>query len=651
MKLKGFFSFVFALCFLSINGQSSQGDILLTIDNDPVAASEFIRVYNKNLDLVQDESQKDVDHYLTLFTNYKLKLREARALELHKKPTYIRELATYKKQLAKNFVTDTKVTDALIEEAYDRVSHDVNVNHILIRLDQNAGPQDTLKAFNEIDKLRHRTIEEGFEKVRKEVHNGKTVLGEEIGFFSGFKMVYKFENVAFNTPVNEVSMPFRTRFGYHILKVFDKRKSRGERTVAHIMVSHEQNNTLGRDAEVRIRDIYKKLKQGEDFEALAKQFSEDKSSASKGGMLAPISSGQLSSMAFENVVFGLVHVGDISEPVKTNYGWHIIKLYNIKPIPPFRDMKSELEAKVKRDERSKLIDDALIQKLKNHYKVLDNQEALDYFISILNNDYYRRVWKLPADFKGSEILFKVGKKKFTYKDFGDFIIKSQRRIEPKAPFDKVVSKKYSAFLSQNLVKYQEENLEFENLEFANIVNEYRDGLLLFDLMEKTIWNTAKKDSASIRNFYEENKDNYILPERIEAIVASSSKQKILKRVSKLLNQGVGLNDIKKLVNRDDKVEVIFTSEIMDATHQALPEQFEFKKGISKIYKYNDAFVVAQVKDVLPVTKKTFEQAKGIVIADYQVHKEKSWLKALKAKYKVEINQDALKRVKNQIKNQ
>ena len=650
MQLKVLLTVVFISFLLTTNAQSNANDILFTINKEPVTTSEFIRVYSKNLDLVQDESQKDIDQYLTLFTNYKLKLKEAIALELHKKATYTRELSTYKKQLAKNFITDTKVTDALIKEAYDRISYDVNVNHILVRIAENANPQDTLVAFNKITKLRDRAASEGFEKVRKEVHNGSHILGEEIGYFSGFKMVYKFENAAFNTPVNTISQPFRTRFGYHFLKVFDKRKSRGERTVAHIMISNKQNAASNENTEVRIQEIYKKLNQGEDFEALAKQFSDDASSASKGGKLSSISSGQLGAIEFENAVFSLENVGDVSEPFKTNYGWHIVKLHHKKPIPPFQDMKAELEAKVKRDERSKLIDDALVNKLKAHYNVSDNQDAIDYFTSILNTDYYKRAWKLPTGFKVDNPLFKLGNKQFTYKDFGDYIIKTQRRNTRKAPFSILVLKMYNDFLGSRLIKYQEDNLEFENQEFADIVAEYRDGLLLFDLMESTIWNTAKTDSVEIKNFYNTHKNNYVLAERVDAVVASSAKQKTLKKVSKLLKQGLPLNQIKKLVNSNDKIEVIFTSEIMDATHQALPKPFEFKKGISKVYKHNNAFVMVKVTEVLPKQVKTLEETKGAVISDYQAFKEENWLKELKEKYKLEINKDALKEVKNQIKN-
>ncbi|GAL72541.1 peptidylprolyl isomerase [Jejuia pallidilutea] len=337
--------------------------------------------------MVQDESQKDVDEYLKLFTNYKLKLKEAKAQGLHEKPSYKRELESYKKQLAKNYMTDAKVNDALVEEAYNHISNDIKANHILVRLAEDASPQDTLVAYNKIRDLRKRAVNEGFEIVRKQVHNGKTVFGEELGWFSGFRMVYKFEKVAYNTPVGEISEPFRTRFGYHIVKVFDKRKARGERTVKHIMISTKQGDT-STDAETRIKDIYTKIKQGETFEDLAKEFSDDKNSAPSGGLLKPFSSGQLSVPEFEEAAFALQNKGDISEPIKTNFGWHIIKLENAKPIGAFKELKPELEDKVKRDARSQLIEEALISKLKDKYGITNTD--LSYFKTILNEDFYKR---------------------------------------------------------------------------------------------------------------------------------------------------------------------------------------------------------------------------------------------------------------------
>jgi peptidyl-prolyl cis-trans isomerase SurA len=651
MNFKYLFILFFSIAIANVNGQSTNKEILFSVDDEPVYVSEFLRVYNKNLDLVQDESQKDVDEYLTLFTNYKLKLKEAKALELQEKPTYIRELSSYKKQLAKNFITDTKVTDALVQEAYERVSSDVKATHILIKIPENASPADTLVAYNNIVKLRDRALIEGFEKVRQEVHNGQTVFGEDLGYFSGFKMVYAFESAAFNTKVGDISKPFRTQFGYHIVNVQDKRKSRGERTVAHIMVVKKEGDSLAEKPEVRIQDIYKKLKQGEDFEALAKQFSDDGNSAPKGGMLTPITGGQLNSKEFEDVAFGLNEIGAISEPFTTAYGWHIVKLYEKKPIASFEDMKPELEEKVKRDDRSKLIDEALYIKLKSKYKIPSQQGALDYFVSILNEDYFKRTWQLPDNFEANKLLINIGDKLYTYKDFGDFLVSTQRNGEPKSDFKTLVSNKYDTFLNTNLVQYQEDSLESENEDFANIVAEYRDGLLLFDLMETTIWNTAQSDSLAVKYYYNTHKTNYILPKRVDAVVASSKEQKTLKKVSKLIERGMAIDQIKGLINSNDKIDVIFTSGIMEANHQALPKEFEFTKGVSKIYNYNDAYVLVKVNEVLPESQKTFEDARGSVISDYQVYKEKNWLQELSKKYKIEVNQTALKSVKSQINKQ
>ncbi|MFS4482985.1 peptidylprolyl isomerase [Hyunsoonleella sp. 2307UL5-6] len=637
-----FFS-VFALA------QTSKKQVLFTVADDPVYVSEFLRVYNKNLNLVQDESQKDVDEYLKLFTNYKLKLNEAKALGLHEKASYKRELDTYKKQLAKNYITDAKVTDALVKEAYANISNTIKANHILVRVVEGATPQDTLKAFNKINELRERSIKNGFENVRKEVHNGKTLFGEELGWFSGFRMVYKFEKVAFNTPVGDISQPFRTRFGYHIVKVFDKRKARGERTVKHIMIKTKPKDTLS-DAETRIREIYKKIEQGETFEDLAKEFSDDTNSAPSGGLLKSFSSGQLSVPEFEEVAFALENEGDMSKPVKTNFGWHIIKLVNKKPIGSFDELKSELEEKVRRDTRSKLIDDALITKLKEKYNITNQDVDLKYFTSILNEDFYQRTWKLPEGFKKETQFLKIGNKIVTNEDFGNFLLSQQKRTRSKKGFEEIINTAYNSFLSSNLKTYQEENLEYENEEFAHVLGEYRDGLLLFDLMETTIWQSAKTDSVAIKNFYKNHKQNYFWPIRINATVASSSNKKVIKKVAKLMREKMDIENIKSLVNTNGEVNVIFTVDTMDVNHQALPKNFDIQqKGVSKVYKHNNGFIVANVMEVLPKTEKSYDEVKGLVLSDYQTQKENLWLEELRAKYKVIINEDVLKKVKEEIK--
>lgn len=644
IQYKGvFFTLFFAITSIF---QAQNNDVLFTVENEPVYAKEFIRVYNKNLDLVKDESQKDVDAYLKLFINYKLKLKEAQQMKLNEKPSYKRELESYKKQLSKNYLTNNKVTQALVEEAYNRLKEQVNANHILVKVDENASPKDTLAAYNEVLKLRNRVLDEGYETVKKDVHNGRTIFVESLGYFTAFRMVYSFETAAYNTKVGEISMPFRTRFGYHVVKVIDKRASRGEVSVAHIMLKETTGDSIS--SEEQINEIHQRLKQGEAFESLAKQFSQDKSSSSKGGVLKPFSGGELSSLEFEEVAFGLKEAGEISKPFKTNFGWHIVKLIGKKPMASYENMKSELENKIKRDTRSKIINDSRVNDLRKRYTIKENSEGLNYFKSIVNKDYQNRQWKLPSDFDAKKHLVKIQDKQFLYEDLGMYLVKTQRGGNTSKPIDDIVESAYENFLNNELLKYQEDNLINENEEFAQIVGEYRDGLLLFDLMESEIWNAAKKDTIALQKYYDSYKANYFFNKRIKAVVASSAKKGEVKKVAKLFKEKKSIDEIKKVINTGNTINVSFSTGEMEHSHQALPENFKFKKGVSKVYKHNDSYVVVKVDEVLPKSQKNFEQAKGKVISDYQEFKEKNWLKELAFKYTVKVNQDILESVKTKL---
>ncbi|WP_336065755.1 peptidylprolyl isomerase [Mesoflavibacter sp. CH_XMU1404-2] len=630
--------------FFSVNAQEKQ--VLFSVEDTPVYASEFERVYKKNLELVKDESQKDIDNYLDLFIKYKLKVAEAKALGLDQKPAYLREFEGYKKQLSANFLSNNEVTENLVKEAYERLKHEINARHILVKIDENA-PEDQQKlAQEEIEKLRGRVIDEGFEAVKKDIHNGRTLFAEELGYFTAFRMVYNFETAAYNTEVGKWSQPFQTQFGYHIVQVNDKRENRGEITVAHIMLTDKDTNT--ESAEERINDIYKRIKQGEDFEALANQFSEDKSSSNKGGRLNTFSSGQLSSEIFEDKAFGLENTGEITEPFKSEFGYHIVKLIDKKGLNSFKEMEAELKAKVKKDSRSVVINNSRFKKLKEKYKVKDNPEALRYFTSILNEDYYQRSWNTPENFEGNKVLFTMNDQKVTYKDFAEFLYNTQRRRQARQPFDKLVASNYKDFLESKLTQYQENNLEFENEEYAQILNEYRDGLLLFDLMESKVWNAAREDSIGLENYYKQHQEKYFFDTRADAVIASSANKKDIKKVAKMLENNESIEAIKKQINSEKAISVSFIKDTVTTSHQALPKDFNMQKGVSKVFKHNDAYSVVKVNTVLPKTQKTFEEAKGKVISDFQEYKEKMWLDELSKKYKVKVNQDVLKQVKKDL---
>lgn len=319
------------------------------------------------------------------------------------------------------------------------------------------------------------------------------------------------------------------------------------------------------------------------------------------------------------------------------------------PVADFETMKPELIDKVKRDSRSKIIDQALVDSLKEKYEVQENEQALTYFQSILNSDYFKHNWALPNDFTSDKVFLNIKEKQISYQDFGDYLLNTQRQSRKTMPLNQLVHEKYQAFLKDELIAYQELHLEAENEEYASVVHEYRDGLLLFELMENTIWNTGQTDSLQVKKYYESHQSDYFFPERIDAVIASSSKKKTVKTVSKMLEANQDVETIKSAVNKNGAVEVIFTSGVVEANHQGLPKDIEFKKGVSKIFKHNDAFVVVQVKEVFQKKQKTFEEAKGLVVNDYQSVKEAEWLDSLEAKYPVTVDQEVFKKVKNELK--
>jgi peptidyl-prolyl cis-trans isomerase SurA len=646
IKFKSFLLLLFAINF---SFAQDKDEVLLKVDGEPITTSEFLRVYNKNLDLVKDESQKDIDGYLKLFTEYQLKLKEARRLKLNEDAKYQREFLSYKKQLTKNYIAESKVTEELVREAYDRSNIDINAVHVLVRLDESA--KDTLKTYNEVLALRERVLNEGFENVKKDVHNGSTIFLEDLGYFSAFKMVYDFETAAYTTPVGEISMPFRTQFGYHVVKVNERRPSRGTITAAHIMVGLKQNDST-LDPEKRINDIYKKLNQDESFESLAKQFSDDKSSAKNGGRLAPFKSGQLSSVIFEDEAFALKEDGEFSKPFKTEYGWHIVKRISLKPVESFKVLKPTLQARVKRDSRSKLINESMVNELKNKYEISYNSEAKPYFESILNNDYFSRAWRLPDDFEKDKAVFIINKRPVTYNEFGRHLMAAQRNYTSQmVPAEQIIEKEFETFFQKSILQYREDNLELENKDFANILKEYRDGLLLFDLMEKEVWNKAAKDTVGLEAYYQKNKSKYQWQDRVDIVIATSANEKMMPTILKMLKRGKTQEEISQKLNSGKTQNIIFTKGIYNADDGKLPENFELKEGLSKIYSHNEAYHIIDVKEILPARIKTLEEAKGNVINDYQLQLEADWMNDLHERFSVEVNQKALKAVKEKIKNQ
>lgn len=634
--------------------QKSKKEVLFTINDKPYYTDEFLRVYNKNLDLVKDESQKDLDQYLELFIGYKLKINKANKLGLENGQGYQNELKQYRGQLAKGYLSDSKVTKELVDEAYQRSLKEVRASHVLFLVDENASPADTLKAYNQaLDVYKKAIAGEDFGKLAEQYSQDPSAKDNkgDLGFFSVFRMVYPFESGAFKTKVGEISKPTRSRFGYHVIKTTDMRDNRGDISVAHIMILKPKTNdpAEAQKAKDKIFDIYNKLKQGENFESLAKQFSDDKSSSSKGGVLNRFGSGQLSSEEFENAAFALTKDKPLSEPVQSQFGWHIIKFIDRYPIKTYDEMKPELENKVSKDDRSRLITSALNEKLHKKYPVKRNDKVYKQVVAAVTEDYYKGEWETPDLKNFSGKLFSIKDKNVTGADFLTFILAQQKAGHTDKPIDKLVDKLYGKFVNDQLTAYYNDHLEAEFPEFAAVMDEYRDGLLLFDLMEKEIWERSKTDTLGLKSFYEANKAKYQWKNRVDVILASSTNQDIIKKAQKFLKENQTADAIKEKLNTKDKVNVMTSSGVFEEGNDALPKNIQFKEGVSEVFKDGDYYFVAKVNKVLPAGAKTLDEAKGRVINDYQQYLEENWVKELKSEFTVKVNRDVFEKVKKEVK--
>ncbi|WP_293871617.1 peptidylprolyl isomerase [Flavobacterium sp.] len=648
---KFFFGFVLVFSVMSF-AQNSTKEVLFTINDKPYYTDEFSRIYKKNLDLVKDDSQKDLNQYLELFVGYKLKVNKAYKLGLQNNAPYLNELKSYRSQLAKNYFNDTKVTQQLIEEGYNRLQKEIKASHILILVDENALPEDTLKAYKKIEDISKKALAGvSFEDLAvkySEDPSAKDNKGD-LGFFTAFRMVYTFENAAYNTPKGSISKIIRTRFGYHILKINDIRNNRGEITVAHIMILNPKPEETGKNAKTTINDIYKKIQQGEKFEDLAKQFSEDKSSSSKGGVLNRFGSGQLSSEEFENVAFSLDKPGDLSKPFQSQFGWHIVKLIEKHPIKTLEETKSELETKIGKDDRSKKITEKLNEKLRKKYTYKQDNKQFAILSKLITNDFYDSKWVLPENSKTyTAPLFTINTKKIDGKTFLDFVDKQQKAGLKIKPLSKLIDVLYEKLLGEQLTAYYDENLEGEFQDFANVMEEYRDGLLLFDLMEKEIWNRAKTDTLGLKTFYDTHKMEHMWKKRVDVTVASSTKQDMIKKAQTLLKKGEEPEAIKTKLNLNNVINVMTNSGAFEEGSSALPKTMKYDVGVSEVFKEGEYYFVTNVEKVLPETVKTLEECKGKIVNDYQQYLEQKWVDDLKQEFTVKINRDVFDRLKKQL---
>ena len=490
------------LLFTSIFYSQTRNDLVLfKINDSETTLEEFNRVYNKNIDLVEETSENDYMNYLELFINYKLKLAEAYELGYDKNEDYLKEYQKYKNQLLKGYLTDSESQERLVKEAYERTRNEVQVSHVLIR--NNNQTNDSTEIYNRLFDLRLPFLQKNIETFNKEHNSDKQLIVEELGYFSAFKMIYEFENVAYKTELGKVSQPFKTKFGYHILKVTDKRESLGEISVAHIMIYKSNSN-----AKEKISKILDSINNGLPFESMAKLYSQDKRSAARGGILNKFTAGQINSIPFENAAFSLKNVGDVSNPIETKFGWHIIKLLSKNEIKSFQELKPSILSKIRRGDRNKFISDSFNKFLEEKYNLSGENIDYQFIIPLLNDSITNNNWKINYNKRKFQVpLFTINQKIIFQNDFLMYVEKNQNFISTK-DFQGIADNLFSRFFREILIEEYKKDLEKENNEYINILTEYREGLLMFNIMQEKVWSIDEKDSIVLKEYYTKNINKY-----------------------------------------------------------------------------------------------------------------------------------------------
>lgn len=625
--------------------------VLMTIGSSKVTVSEFENVYHKNNTKEGTMDTKSLNDYVELFVNFKLKVKEAEELGLDTAKSFKEELAGYRKQLAQPYLTDKDVNEKLLKETYDRMQEDIHASHILVKVSDNALPKDTLEAYNKILKIRARILKgEDFNKVASEkgISDDPSAKdnGGDLGFFTALQMVYPFESAAYSTKVGDVSMPIRTRYGYHIIKVTERRKAQGEVMVAHIMVKTTPNMSKedSLNTYTKITEIYSKLKAGSKFEDLAQEFSDDKSSAKKGGELPWFGTGKMP-IEFEKVAFSMANKGDFSQPMRSKYGWHVIKLIDKRGLATFEDMKNELKAKVTKDSRSQAGRASLIAKVKAEYKFKENPKLVDDFIKVMDSSLFEGRWDIAKAKALNKPMFNLNEKVYSQVEFANYISSHQSK-RPKTDVKIVLNQFYKQFVEETAVAYEEARLDQKYPEFKALMQEYRDGILLFELTDQKVWSKAVKDSTGSKAYYEKNKTNFMWDERAEASVYTCANEKVAAQVRGLMKKKKSEKDILAAANKDSQLNLQVETRVFNKGENEFVDK-NWNPGTSadiKSEKDKKTIIIVTAKLLMPEPK-SYLDSKGMVTADYQNYLEKEWIASLKAKYSVTVDKAVLSTIK------
>ena len=672
------FGLLVAWMFMGQLAWAQQDPVIFEINNRPIYKSEFMKDFLASIGKSENdaptpctyEKRQALEDYVNLFLNYKVKLEDAFRLGYDQDSEMQKELKTYREELAAPYLIDSVTMDSIMREAYERSRYSLHAAHILIKMKSNPTPADTLKAYRKALEV-YEELKNGadFYEVSNKVVSDAQVAGlqrqinpkeGDLGYFTVFDMVYPFESAAYNLQPGEISKPVRTRFGYHIIKLFTRVEMYGQLELRHIWINDGHGNDP--KAESKIQNAYERLKGGEAFESIAANYSDDRQSAHKGGLMPKLASNQILPEYINEA--DKLAVDQYSEPFHTDFGWHIIKVVSREKRPTYEEMLPYFKQKMARDPRAQISQDRFLKNIQQKYGFTDyvaqGKASYQELVNMVDKSIFEKGWEFrDTMLTKDQVLLNFAGTDHTLNEFCHFV-EDKQSVEMPGSLEGLIDKRYKEFVKDLTLQYADSRLETEYPEFADLMAEYRNGLMIFSYNETEIWKKAVYDTVGFLDFYDQQSQKKVLdnPEdasyfwdyraRVTVVEVNDSTllplDKSLKvaltAMKKQWSSSILKENLMKKCDKSHPATVSVNLKMIEKGNMDYISDNQWKKGVyarpeGMGYKI---MIVEQISD--PCLK-TLEEARGYYLSEYQDEMERRVTAALREKFNVKIHQEVI----------
>jgi peptidyl-prolyl cis-trans isomerase SurA len=631
---------IYLLLLLILGASTLFAQTLFSYGINTVSKDEFLRAYNKNKTPITDK-EKSLREYLDLYSKFKLKVKVAEEMKLDTLQQMQADIQNFRSQVEDTYMNDDEGLNSLIDEAFSRKQKDIHLLHFYVQVNDKTSPEDSASAYKAIEAayaaLKQATGNDD-DLAKNITSNYPPVKGGDIGYITAFSVPYEYENIAYSLKPGEVSTPYRSKNAWHIFKDIDERKDVGKWKIRQILfaippnVSQETIKAIGQKAD----SMYNRLLEGDDFSTLAKKYSEDKITYQNGGEMPEFGTGKYSSQ-FEHNVFELKNDSDISKPFLTSYGFHIVKRLHQSPTPTEKTddtYLNSLKQQVLQDSRinsvkGKFLKDVLVKIDYKKNPAVKDADIFRYADSVIRN---KKTGVYPIN---NLIVFSFAKEKVKGSDWLNYVNDYAKTSSATLIADKTLFDKYVGIAA---LEYYRKHLEEYNADFKYQMQEFREGNMLFEIMERNVWTKAANDSAGLQNYYNQHKEKYLWAESADVFMFNCTDKKAAEEAVDALKSG---KDWKK-ISEDSQGRIQSDSGRYEISQLQVPDGTKITEGLVSeplVSNTDNTASVIKVLKIFPANEqRNFDEAKGLVINDYQNFLEEKWIAELKKKYPIKVNE-------------